>query len=261
MTVTFFDWQNASFPPGVAPYNTLSPNLIAVRHELETHHGGTRLGGYGVRPVRNGTKPSSHGYGAAINHRIEPRDRLLEAVEWLIDDHVKLGVQAIHDYFGSRIWHANRYPGQTYAGWWRPQRPNPKNGMGQAWATYLHIETDRSNWANNIPVHLRGVSPEPKPDVLFDPARGVWGLYPLNRNKLTIREVTHTAATEEAGNLCGYLQGVLRLKASQNIKVDEDFGPATGDAVERFQAYLGLKVDRVVGPATWAWIDRLALGK
>ena len=44
MTVTFFDWQRATFPPGVAPYNTLSPNLIAVRHELETRHGGTRLG-------------------------------------------------------------------------------------------------------------------------------------------------------------------------------------------------------------------------
>ncbi len=45
MTVTFFNWQDANFPPGVAPYNTLSPNLIAVRPELETRPGGTRLGG------------------------------------------------------------------------------------------------------------------------------------------------------------------------------------------------------------------------
>ena len=264
MTVTFFDWQRATFPPGVAPYNTLSPNLIAVRHELETRHGGTRLGGYGVRPVRNGTDPSSHGFGAAINHRIEPRERLLQAVDWLIANHVRLGIQAIHDYVGCRIWHANRYPGKPMEAWWRPQRPNPANGMGQSWATYLHIETDRLNWGNNVPVHLRDlVNPlpppvEPKPTVLFDPAKGVWGLYPLNKNKLTIREVTHTAATDEAEALCLYLQWVLRLKASQNIKPDGDFGPSTGDAVERFQTYLGLHVDRVVGPQTWAWIDRLA---
>ncbi len=196
MTVTFFDWQRATFPPGVAPYNTLSPNLIAVRHELETRHGGTRLGGYSVRPVRNGTDPSSHGFGAAINHRIEPRERLLQAVDWLIANHVRLGIQAIHDYVGCRIWHANRYPGKPMEAWWRPQRPNPANGMGQSWATYLHIETDRLNWSNNVPVHLRDlVNPlpppvEPKPTVLFDPAKGVWGLYPLNKNKLTIREVT-----------------------------------------------------------------------
>lgn len=114
--------------------------------------------------------------------------------------------------------------------------------MGQSWATYLHIETDRLNWGNNVPVHLRDlVNPlpppvEPKPTVLFDPAKGVWGLYPLNKNKLTIREVTHTAA-DEAEALCLYLQWVLRLKASQNIKPDGDFGPSTGDAVERFQTF------------------------
>jgi hypothetical protein len=130
MTVTFFDWQRATFPPGVAPYNTLSPNLIAVRHELETRHGGTRLGGYGVRPVRNGTDPSSHGFGAAINHRIEPRERLLQAVDWLIANHVRLGIQAIHDYVGCRIWHANRYPGKPMETWWRPQRPSPAQRDG-----------------------------------------------------------------------------------------------------------------------------------
>lgn len=258
MTVTFFDWQNGGLPPGVAPYNRFSPNLVAVRQELALRFGGTFLGGYGVRPVRNGTKPSSHGFGAAFDHRIEPRARLLEAIDWLIKNHVKLGVQAIHDYVGCRIWHANRYPGQPAETWWRPQRPNPANGMGQSWATYVHVETDRGNWANSTPVHLRDVTSTTPSAVLFDPAKGVWGLYPLNKNKLTIREVTLAAATEEAENLCLYLQGVLRLKASQNIKVDGDFGSSTGDAVQRFQTFLGLKPDRVVGPVTWAWVDRLA---
>jgi hypothetical protein len=131
--------------------------------------------------------------------------------------------------------------------------------MGQTWATYLHIETDRTNWNNAAPVHMRGVVVTPPSEILFNPAKGVWGLYPLNRNKLTIREVTAAAATEEAEALCSYLQGVLRLKASQNIKVDGDFGPSTGDAVARFQEFLGLKVDRVVGPVTWSWIDKLTL--
>lgn len=117
MTVTFFDWQRATFPPGVTPYNTLSPNLIAVRHELETRHGGTRLGGYSVRPVRNGTDPSSHGFGAAINHRIEPRERLLQAVDWLeYANHVRLGIQAIRGYVGCR----SGTPTATPADQWRP---------------------------------------------------------------------------------------------------------------------------------------------
>jgi len=260
MTVTFYDWQ-AGLQPG-KPYDYLSPNLVAVRNELAVRFGGTPLGDFVVRAIRAGFTWSSHSFGSAINWRIEDAKARRAAMDWLIEHHVLLGIQVIHDYVGCRIWHANRYPGKDAQTWWRPQPKNPRNGMGQAWAKYLHIETDRSNWLNSTPVYMRGqVAPvTPPTTVLFDPAKGIWGLYPLDRNKNTIREVTSVAASDNDRALCRYLQGVLRLKASQDVKVDGDFGPSTGDAVERFQRYLGLKPDRVVGPVTWGWIDRMTRG-
>lgn len=260
MPITFFNWQSGALSPGVAPYNTLSPNLIAVRDELGKRFGGTSLGGYGVRPVRGGSSPSSHGFGSAFDWRIADDAARAAAMAWLIANYEVLGVQAIHDYRGGRIWHANRYPGKDPNTWWRPsQVPN----MGESWAVYLHIETDRSNWSNNTPVANRvGVStnppPEPPPAVGFDPSRGIWGLYPLNKAKPTLREVT-SAPSKEISEYTRYLQGVLMLKASQPIKVDGDFGPATTTAVKNLQKFLGLTVvDGVVGPNTWKVIDALA---
>lgn len=262
MTVTFFNWQTSGLTPGVAPYNKLSPNLGCLRDELGKRFGGTWLGGYGVRPIRAGTAPSSHGFGAAFDWR-NPNHEVRKAImDWLIANHVALGVQSIHDYFGCRIWHANRYPSQDPKTWWRPQVANPANGMGQSWAVYLHIETDRSNWANDVPIPNRlGVTsnpaPAPKPVVSFDPKNGVFGLYPLDKNKQTIRE-TDDPVSQAVADLTKYLQGVMYRKAGQNIAVDGDFGPRTTAAVKSVQQFFGLVVDGIVGPKTWAAIDYLA---
>jgi hypothetical protein len=262
MPVTFFNWQTSRLAPGAAPYSRLSPNLEALRDELGKRFGGSFNGGFGVRPTRGSSSPSSHGFGAAIDWRLSDSAARSNCLAWLVQNYEVLGIQAIHDYSNSRIWRANRYPGQSPLTWWRPQPANAGTGMGQAWAVWLHIETDRSNWSNDTPIANRGsVSTNPPPPlpqpVLFDPANGVWGLYPLNPNKKTLRE-TATPPTPEDFDLTRYLQGVLRLKASQPITVDGDFGPSTDQAVRNLQKFLGMVVDGVVGPKTWAVIDSLS---
>lgn len=260
MTVTFFNWQ-AGVQPG-PPYDRLSPNLLAVRDEIGKRFGGSSLGGFGVRPIRAGVSWSSHSFGAAIDWRIEDHNMRAACIDWLVTNHVVLGIQAIHDYFGCRIWRANRYPSQDPATWWRPQVKSSSTGMGQTWAVYLHIETDQSNWHNNTPVPNRsGVSTNeptpPPPPIVFKPARGIWGLYPLNPSKATLRR-TDAPVTREIADLTRYLQGVMRLKAGQPVTIDGDFGPRTDEAVRNVQRFFGLVVDGIVGPKTWGVIDMLA---
>lgn len=255
MPVTFYNWQ-AGLQPG-APYTRTSPNLTLLRAELGKRFGGTYLGGYGVRTVRAGETWSSHAFGAAIDWRIEDAAIRGAAIAWLVEHHAALGVQAVHDYVGSRIWRAGRYPGQPASTWWRPQQPSTATGMGQPWARWLHVETDRSNWANDTPIVQRlGEQPAP-PAPSFDPAAGLWGRWPFVQPKPTLRQVDGPVSVEHH-DATRYLQGVLRRKAGQAIAVDGDFGPATDQAVRNLQQFFGLTVDGVVGPKTWAVLDMLA---
>lgn len=52
------------------------------------------------------------------------------------------------------------------------------------------------------------------------------------------------------GGWVGLWQSILRTQG-ELVKVDEDFGPATGAATERVQRKWGLVPDRHVGPRTW----------
>jgi len=253
MTVNFFNWQGG-LQPG-APYTRTSPNLDLVRAELIKRFDGSDLGGYFVRPVRGGNSWSSHAFGSAIDVRIRDSRQREAAIAWLTTNFDALGVQVVHNYVGSRLWRANRYPGQPVGAWWRPQQRG--GDWGNPSATWLHVETDRSNWANTSPIAQRLSPPTPPAPVLFDPANGVWGLYPLNPNKGKLFETT-TPPTAVNFDLTRYLQGVLRLKASQPIPVDGDFGPSTDQAVKNLQRFLGMVVDGVVGQKTWAVIDSLS---
>lgn len=258
MSVTFYNWQ-AGLQPGV-PYTRLSPNLVALREELGKRFGGYSLGGYGVRPIRGSTTVwSSHSFGAAIDWRLDDNSARAAAMAWLVDHHAVLGVQAVHDYFGCRIWRANRYPGQPTSTWWRPQTASTTTGMGQAWAKYLHVETDRSNWSNTTPVSQR-LDPTPPTDspLVFDPARGLWGTWPTDPAKPRLTR-TDTSVDTREHDATRYLQGVLRYRAGLAVAVDGDYGPKTEAAVRAFQQARGLTVDGVVGVRqTWPAVDRLA---
>lgn len=151
---TFSDWSTSGLDWKAAPYNACSPNLIQVRKELDVRFGpGEFLGCHADREIRDGTSISAHAYGAAFDWRY-PDGTQAAVIKWLIDNSAELHVQAIHDYRGCRIWRAGRTANlaDAHTYWWKTQPVNPNNGMGQAWATYLHIETTPGGFGDTTPI-------------------------------------------------------------------------------------------------------------
>jgi hypothetical protein len=151
-TKNFFNWQTAGKHAQVR-FRKASPNLMAIKDYVMKRWGGTNLGLYGVRPIRGGDSMSSHAFGAAWDWRYTTRREGQAAMRFLIANSKELGIQAVHDYFGGTIWRSHR--GAPDEGGWKPQPNNPKSGMGQSWAKWLHIETTKSDWANSTPVDKR----------------------------------------------------------------------------------------------------------
>lgn len=153
-TTRFHNWQE----PVAADYVRFrkeSPNIVAIKDALIKRWGGTNIGIFVKRPIRHGTSPSSHSFGAALDWRygdtVGHRQRVVdEVLPWLIENSEELGVQAIHDYYGCSIWRSVR-EGQK-RGW--KEQPK-KNEMGAPWARWLHIETTKKDWANSIRVDER----------------------------------------------------------------------------------------------------------
>jgi hypothetical protein len=146
----FTSWQDQPKQPDP---KTCAPICISWMNYLLERWDGQNLGCYNSRPVVGGTALSSHGSGAATDWRYAdpgPGRMVLlnEVLPLFVEDSMELGVQAIHDYAGSRIW---RPPGQSG----RPLQPSPECGwktqspgpqMGQSWATWIHLECAPSRW-------------------------------------------------------------------------------------------------------------------
>ena len=243
-TAPFHDWTQHTYEE-LAQYDTCSPNLQALADEISPRHGLTELGCRGVRPIRGGTRPSAHAAGSARDLRYMPampdlqlRERIVNVlIPWLILHHVVLGIQAIHDYYGCRIWRAGRG--------WKAQTPSA-TGMGQRWAGYLHIETHPNAWANGTPIADRFGLASDDPWPPFDPAHAQFGLYPLDKKKATIKRGSK-------GELVQYAQAIV------GAVPDGAFGPQTDMLVKVWQTDRGLQADGIIGPKTWKAIDAAAL--
>lgn len=168
MTVAHFDnWQRSAAQPGVHPYNRCSPNLVLVGDHLIVTWGGQILGCYNLRSIIGGTSTSSHAYGAARDwgwdidiHRGPGRQILVDIIiPWLIAHSEPLGIQAIHDYYGGRIWRSNR--ANDANGGWRQQPLGQQ--MGRSWARWIHLETNIAAWADSRPIADRIAPPDPVP--------------------------------------------------------------------------------------------------
>jgi hypothetical protein len=143
--VTYYNWQKPSKADYIK-FRKASPNLVELKDVLIKVYGGTSVGIYNRRPVRGGTSPSSHSFGAALDWRYTNRKHAVQAMDWMVKEHAKLGVQMIVDYVGLRIW--------TLAHGWKKQKPN-SHGMGQEWAKWLHIETTKDSWGTKTPIDNR----------------------------------------------------------------------------------------------------------
>lgn len=151
-TTLFTDWARKPASE-LAKFRTASPALVSLRDGLiERFPGAVSLGIHGVREVRGGTGLSTHSFGAAfdISYRALGRDAGLAMIDFVYTHSDELGVQAIHDYFGARIWRSVR--GEPGTGGWRPQAKSASNGMGQTWADWLHLEVHEGAWGDGRPM-------------------------------------------------------------------------------------------------------------
>jgi hypothetical protein len=267
MTVSteFFDWSLSKIPVGKEPYNKTAPAIESLRKYLATTYKGKWLGGFKVRKIKGTDYWSVHSYGAAGDWNYgqahdgpgRPAARRT-IIPFLINNSKELGIQAIHDYYGARIWRANR--SQDTNGGWRSQPHSSVTHMGQRWATYLHIEVNKSAWDDGRTVARKlrvagstlAVEKEEPRRVKFDPANGHFGKFPNQKKERMTRGAS--------GDVVRYMQGVLR-KARINIAVDGVYGVQTSDRVRRFQQRYGLTVSGVVDASTWAKIDEIAKAK
>jgi hypothetical protein len=151
-TTLFTDWARKPATE-LAKFRRASPALVSLRDGLiERFPGAVSLGIYGVRDVRGGGALSTHSFGAAfdISYRALGRAKGVEMIDFVYANSEELGVQAIHDYQASTIWRSVR--GAPGTGGWRPQTPSTTNGMGQAWADWLHLEVHEAAWGDGRPM-------------------------------------------------------------------------------------------------------------
>ena len=150
----FYNWQKAVATDYVK-FRKASPNLVALKDYLCKRWGGASVGILNKRPIRGGTSPSSHTFGAALDWRygdtVGHRHKVeVEVLPWLVEHSEELGIQAIHDYYGARIWRSVREGGRR--GW----KAQPvKADMGASWAKWLHIETTKRGWKDGSRVDGR----------------------------------------------------------------------------------------------------------
>lgn len=241
MTVAqeFYNWVLHQ-PEQDPTYDRCSPNLIALRYETTRLFHMTDNGCYVERDIRGGSSPSAHSHGAANDRNYPNRDLAIQQIiPWLIANSHELGLQAIHDYFGCRIWRAGRI-GDPYTDWWRAQTPSSKTGMGQSWALYFHLETNRTQWGNSTPIaeRLGGIvlpPPIPPSGALVFPRT----IKPGDTGPdVAAVQVGIRAPGNAAGN--------------KNVIVDGNYGPQTVDAVKAMQRWWGLTPDGWIGPKTQA---------
>lgn len=174
MTVatSFFNWQTSGLDPLASPYEQKSPNLVALDDYLLDRWGGQVVGGHRNRDIGSSGKWSTHAYGAASDWRYEAvtngnrePGRIItvsEIIPWLIDWSHELGIDAIHDYVGSRIWRAGRTSSPDPNDWWKH---SDGDAMGEAWAQWLHTETHRDSFMWSTPIDQRLVSQSTPPPI------------------------------------------------------------------------------------------------
>jgi len=156
----FVNWGASTIP--LATHQGCSPALHQLRRHLAEVHRMYFLGCAVGRPIRGGSLPSAHSWGAALDMGYAGTQReqvARELVVELVAYSSEWGLQAIHDYVGSRIWRAGRTPDESEActKWWKAQKPDG-NGMGSPGSRWLHLEVTPEGWNDSRSARQRGVT-------------------------------------------------------------------------------------------------------
>jgi hypothetical protein len=217
--------------------------MLALLKYLTTRWGGSNLGilAKPAREMRSGTMPSMHNWGMALDWAWKPgggRKAADEAIEFLVTHANDLSIQAVHDYQGTRYW-------KSYAAW-RPGTVSTTTGMGQDWATFLHVERTwaAANDARAIEATLAG---SPNAAVAEAVAKDA-GTLPTTNLK-----------AGDVGAAVAAVQDYLRQHGFADFKrSDGQFGPRTDAAVRAAQTAFAAKglytaaIDGIWGPKTSA---------
>ena len=217
--------------------------MATLLRYLTTRWGGSSLGilAKPAREMRSGTMPSMHNWGMAVDWAWKPgggRTAGDEAIAFLIAHANDLSIQAVHDYEATTYW-------KSYAGW-RPGTVSTTTGMGQDWATFLHIE--RTWAAANDPRSIEATLAGSPNAAVADAVSKDAGTLPTDR--LRAGDVGAAVAT---------VQDYLRLHGFANFtRSDGQFGARTDAAVRAAQTAFAAKglytaeVDGIWGPKTSA---------
>lgn len=229
----YFNWHRET---PAAPFTTCSPNLLQIRDYMTAEHGMWYLGCYVRRPIRGGSKWSSHAFGAGLDlsyrrddqHPNAPTRDEIESViiPWLEANADLLGIQRIHDYWARRYWQAGKG--------WINRPPGGKND-------HLHLEVNNETWFWDTSIKDRLTSGPPAAAAAPPPAAQV-PPYPGSSTKKGSKATARVRQIQQQLANKGYNVG----------PVDGSFGRMTHAAVEAFQKDAGEYVDGIVGPKTWA---------
>ena len=188
-----------------------------------------------------------------------------EMLPFYIGNSLELHIQAIHDYVGCRVWRAHR-SGDANGGWKRQPQGSHDGNMGNPASQWLHLEVHPSGWGDDRSVEqmLGGVVPPPivvpspavvppvaVPPIATDLPNGVFGAFPLNAAKGTLR-------VGDQGDLVLYAKCVIFHKAGGAIERTDRFDEPTRGRVVDVQRLFSLAQSGEIDQSTWGALDFLA---
>ena len=249
--VQFSSWQTNPKQPDP---KVCSPCCKQWWEFLRIRWGGANLGCYAKRPVVGGSSLSSHASGAALDWRYANpgpgRQELTRLIlPWLLANSQELGLQAVHDYFGDRIWRppgtSGRPAGPVGNGW--KKQYGAGGQMGETWATWLHLEVHPSRWSDTRPVEEMIEPPPPPTEPPVEPPTDP----PPASGVFTVQGYRKEVIAGSEGKMAKMCQQQINLLSGQGIAEDGNFGYQSVGALQNLQRVLGLTPDGRCGNQTW----------
>lgn len=252
----FHNFQQLGAPKAVSDFAVqgfASPNLARIYKFLKETYGGQNLGYYpNPRNIRDGSSKSTHTWGALDWRYQDPgpgRDILLaNIIPLLINNSLELGVQAIHDYYGDRIWRPPGTSGRDINGdGWKKQYGTGSQ-MGRSWALWIHVEVHPDAWFDDrdFITAIQGVT-TPRPPPIIPPPL----IIPPTGGKEIMLDISSRELVKgDRGPDVAFYQGILNRVAGNNLDTDGIYGDRTKTAIANWQKFFGLYVDGECGKHT-----------